>query len=101
MEEKEISNQNVKEEEKTNEKQIEIEDKDKEAKREYLTKELIDKGYNPEDFSNYVSRTKGYSTHEIDIEIFKKLIEQFKTDRLKQQSEELKGSNEKTDQQEQ
>lgn len=81
---------------KIDENPIETEDKDKDAKQEYLTKELIAKGYNPEDFSNYVSKTKGYSTSDINIEIFKKLIQQFKTDRLKKQSEELKGSTEKT-----
>lgn len=86
MEEKDIPIDN-KDEAKDTQQEKPIEDIDKDAKQEFLRKELIDKGYNPEDFSNYVSGTKGFSTDEIGLEEYKNFVEQFKTEQLKIASE--------------
>lgn len=86
METKDIQKENLKED--TNEKKNE--GKKKDAKQEFLRKELIDKGYNPEDFSNYVSGAKGFTTEEIGLDAFKILVAQFKTEQLKKASEVVK-----------
>ena len=49
-------------------------DKEKEnlLKQNYINEQIIEKGYNPEDLSNFVSRTRGVKVEELPLKILMK-----------------------------
>ena len=51
-------------------------------KQQYINEQIIEKGYNPEDLSNFVSRRRGVKLDDLPFNAFKKSIEQFKNERL-------------------
>jgi hypothetical protein len=51
-------------------------------KQQYINEQIIEKGYNPEDLSNFVSRRRGVKLEELPFNVLKKSIEQFKNERL-------------------
>ena len=55
----------------------------KNKKMKYLNEEIISKGYNPEDFSNFIIRTKGMPPDLILFDDYVKIVENFKSDQLK------------------
>ena len=61
-------------------------DKEKEnlLKQNYINEQIIEKGYNPEDLSNFVSRTRGVKVEELPLKILMKSIEHFKNEKLNQ-----------------
>ena len=61
-------------------------DKEKEylLKQNYINEQIIEKGYNPEDLSNFVSRTRGVKVEDLPLKILMKSIEHFKNEKLNQ-----------------
>ena len=51
-------------------------------KQQYINEQIIEKGYNPEDLSNFVSRRRGVKLDDLPFNVLKKSIEQFKNERL-------------------
>ena len=51
-------------------------------KQNYINDNIIEKGYNPEDLSNYIVRIRGIEINSISLNELKKLIEDFKTEQL-------------------
>jgi hypothetical protein len=51
-------------------------------KQKYINDNIIDKGYNPEDLSNFISQKKATNLDEISLKELKVLIEEFKNERL-------------------
>ena len=51
-------------------------------KQQYINEQIIEKGYNPEDLSNFVSRRRGVKLDDLPFNALKKSIEQFKNERL-------------------
>lgn len=64
-------------------------------KQNYLNANIIEKGYNPEDLSNYIIRTKGHSPENLKLEEYKQVIEEFKNDQLNQAFSNLKSKEQK------
>lgn len=60
--------------------EVEIE---KNKKMKYLNEEIISKGYNPEDFSNFIIRTKGMPPDLILFKDYVKIVDNFKSEQLK------------------
>ena len=60
--------------------EVEIE---KNKKMKYLNEEIISKGYNPEDFSNFIIRTKGMPPDLILLKDYVKIVDNFKSEQLK------------------
>lgn len=56
----------------------------KNQKQKLLNEEIISKGYNPEDLSNFIMRTKGIPPDFILYDDYITIIEDFKNDQLKQ-----------------
>ena len=52
-------------------------------KQKYINDNIIEKGYNPEDLSNYITRIRGVGINSFSLNELKKLIEDFKTEQLK------------------
>ena len=52
-------------------------------KQKYINDNIIEKGYNPEDLSNYITRIRGVEINKFSLNELKKLIEDFKTEQLK------------------
>ena len=53
-------------------------------KQNYINENIISKGYNIEDLSNFVSRTRGVKVEDLPMKILMKVIEQFKNEKLSQ-----------------
>lgn len=53
-------------------------------KQQYINEHIIEKGYNPEDLSNFVSRTRGVKVEDLPLKILEKSIEHFKNEKLNQ-----------------
>ena len=51
-------------------------------KQKYINDNIIEKGYNPEDLSNYITRIRGVGINSFSLNELKKLIEDFKTEQL-------------------
>ena len=51
-------------------------------KQKYINENIIDKGYNPEDLSNFIIQKKAVNLDEISLKDLKILIEEFKNERL-------------------
>ena len=51
-------------------------------KQNYINENIIEKGYNPEELSNFIIRTKGMEINLIPFEELKNLIEEFKNEQL-------------------
>ena len=54
----------------------------KQEKQKYINENIIDKGYNPEDLSNFIIQKKAINLDEISFNDLKILIEEFKNKRL-------------------
>ena len=51
-------------------------------RQNYINENIIEKGYNPEELSNFIIRTKGMEINLIPFEELKNLIEEFKNEQL-------------------
>ena len=51
-------------------------------RQHYINANIIEKGYNPEELSNFITRTKGMEINSIPFDELKNLIEQFKNEQL-------------------
>ena len=51
-------------------------------RQQYINSTIIEKGYNPEQLSNFITRIKGTDINSISFEELKILIEQFKNEEL-------------------
>ena len=56
---------------------------DSNEKQKYINENLIEKGYNPEDLSNFVTRHLGVSIDTLDLEKLKEMVNSFKNEQLK------------------
>lgn len=67
-------------------------------KQNYINENIISKGYNIEDLSNYISRTRGVKVDDLPLKLLMKVIEQFKNEKLSQTFSsfvDVKGDNKK------
>ena len=55
---------------------------EKQEKQKYINDNIIEKGYNPEDLSNFITRLKGVSIEALSLKELQICIEQFKTEQL-------------------
>ena len=55
---------------------------EQQEKQKYINDNIIEKGYNPEDISNFIIRLKGVSIEALSLKELKICIEQFKTEQL-------------------
>ena len=55
---------------------------EQQEKQKYINDNIIEKGYNPEDLSNFITRLKGVSIEALSLKELKICIEQFKTEQL-------------------
>ena len=53
---------------------------DSNEKQKYINENIIEKGYNPEDLSNFVTRHLGVSIDTLDLEKLKEMVNSFKKD---------------------
>lgn len=60
-----------------------MDSQEEELKQNLINEQVIEKGYNPEDLSNYISRTKSVQIDKITFEELQKIIDNFKNERLK------------------
>ena len=61
-------------------------------KMKYISANILEKGYNPEDLSNFVIKRVGKPIESIDLEKLKKLIEEFKNQNLVETYKNLESS---------
>lgn len=57
-------------------------EEEKQIRKNFLNANLIEKGYNPEDFSNYVMQVRGLPVDSITLDSLPELIENFKINQL-------------------
>ena len=55
---------------------------EQQEKQKYINDNIIEKGYNPEDLSNFITRLKGVSIEALSLKELQICIEQFKTEQL-------------------
>ncbi len=55
---------------------------EQQEKQKYINDTIIEKGYNPEDLSNFITRLKGVSIEALSLKELQICIEQFKTEQL-------------------
>ena len=55
---------------------------EQQEKQKYINENIIEKGYNPEDLSNFITRLKGVSIEALSLKELQICIEQFKTEQL-------------------
>ena len=51
-------------------------------RQHYINENIIEKGYNPDELFNFITRTKGMEINLISFDELKNLIEQFKNEQL-------------------
>ena len=68
---------------------------DSNEKQKYINENLIEKGYNPEDLSNFVTRHLGVSIDTLDLEKLKEMVNSFKNEQLKNTYSSVKVKKEK------
>lgn len=56
--------------------------KEEEKKQSLINEKIMEKGYNPEDLSNFITRTKGVQYEQITCEQLNVIIDEFKTEKL-------------------
>ena len=70
-------------------------------KMKYISANILEKGYNPEDLSNFVIKKTGKPVESISFDQLKKLIEQFKDQSLQETYKNLDESQEEPKEQQQ
>ena len=68
---------------------------DSNEKQKYINENIIEKGYNPEDLSNFVTRHLGVSIDTLDLEKLKEMVNSFKNEQLKNTYSSVKVKKEK------
>jgi uncharacterized protein YoxC len=68
---------------------------DSNEKQKYINENIIEKGYNPEDLSNFVTRHLGVNIDSLDLEKLKEMVNSFKNEQLKNTYSSVKVKKEK------
>ena len=55
---------------------------EEELKNKYITKDIIEKGYNPDDLASFVIRKTGMQISNLNLETLENMIDKFKSEQL-------------------